>query len=268
MRGCSSALARTGRTLICSRGHSFDVARSGYVNLLQPQDRRSKEPGDSRAAVEARRRLTDAGHDAWMVEPILEAIGGAAAQTSSPDVLDLGCGEGYLLGSVSRARKMNAFGADISVPAIELAAKRYPGITWIVSNADRRLPFADASFDFVMSVTARRNGGELRRLLRAEGRALVVVPGEDDLGELREALLGRMDRKDRAAPAIAELAGDLELVSRRTIRHAARFSASEARDLLAATYRGARTRERERAAGIGELEEVTLSRELLVFRRR
>jgi len=244
------------------------VARSGYVNLLQPQDRRSKEPGDSRTAAQARRRLADAGHDAWLVEPIREALDGAVSVSGTirPAVLDLGCGEGFLLGSLAGARSMDAYGADISVPAIELAAKKYPKITWIVANADRRLPFSDGSFDFVMSVTARRNGGELRRLLRADARALVVVPGEDDLGELREALLGRMDRKDRAAPAIAELAGDLDLVSRRTIRRAARFSAGEARDLLAATYRGARSRERERAKTIGEME-VTLSRELLMFRR-
>jgi 23S rRNA (guanine745-N1)-methyltransferase len=266
VRGCGNPLARGDRALACARGHSFDVARSGYVNLLQPQDRRSKEPGDSRDAVRARRRLTDAGHDAWMEEPSLEALDAAAPGTNRPAVLDLGCGEGFLLGSLARARRMEAFGADISIPAIELAAKKYPEITWLVSNADRRLPFSDGSFDFVMSVTARRNGGELRRLLRAEGRALVVVPGEDDLGELREALLGRMDRKDRAAPAVAELAGDLELVSRRTIRRVARFSALEARDLLSATYRGARSRERERAEWIGEMD-VTLSRELLVFRR-
>ena len=237
------------------------------MNLLQPQDRRSKEPGDSRAAAQARRRLTDAGHDAWMVEPIVETLDAAAPGTNRPSVLDLGCGEGFLLAALAGMRPVDGFGVDISVPAIELAAKKHPELSWIVGNADRRLPFEDASFDFVMSVTARRNGRELRRLLRADGRVLVVVPGEDDLAELREAVLGRADRKDRAAAAIAELAVDLDLASRRTIRRIERFAASETRDLLAATYRGARSRERERASGIGEME-ITLSRELLVFRRR
>ncbi|HEY6147028.1 MAG TPA: methyltransferase domain-containing protein, partial [Thermoanaerobaculia bacterium] len=211
--------------------------------------------------------LADAGHDAWLVEPVRDVLDGAAPQGQTPAVLDLGCGEGFLLGSLAAQRPMDAAGADISVPAIELAAKKYSGVTWIVSNADRRVPFADGSFDFVMSVTARRNGGELRRLLRPRGRALVVVPAQDDLAELREAVLGRLDRKDRAARAIADLAADLEPVSRRAIRRAARFSAGEARDLLAATYRGARVREKERAEKIGDIG-VTLSRELLVFRRR
>ena len=54
VRGCHLALVREGR-LLCPRGHSFDVARSGYINLLQPQDRRSKQPGDTPAAIEGRR---------------------------------------------------------------------------------------------------------------------------------------------------------------------------------------------------------------------
>jgi 23S rRNA (guanine745-N1)-methyltransferase len=57
VRDCHMALGRAERRLLCPRGHSFDVARSGYINLLQPQERRSKQPGDTVAAVAARRRL-------------------------------------------------------------------------------------------------------------------------------------------------------------------------------------------------------------------
>ena len=42
-------------------GHSFDIARSGYISLLQPQDRRSLEAGDSRETAAARRELLDSG---------------------------------------------------------------------------------------------------------------------------------------------------------------------------------------------------------------
>jgi len=70
VRDCGEPLERRGRSLVCPRGHSFDLARSGYANLLQPQDRRSKRPGDAPEAVEARRRLLDAGYG----EPLLRAI--------------------------------------------------------------------------------------------------------------------------------------------------------------------------------------------------
>ena len=47
VRHCRLPLVREERRLVCANRHSFDVARSGYVNLLQPQDKRSKNPGDT-----------------------------------------------------------------------------------------------------------------------------------------------------------------------------------------------------------------------------
>src|SRR5208282_1856570 len=70
VRGCHLALIREERRLLCARGHSFDVARSGYINLLQPQDRRSNQPGDTAAAVAGRRRL----HERGVTEALLQAI--------------------------------------------------------------------------------------------------------------------------------------------------------------------------------------------------
>ena len=74
VRDCRLALAREEKRLGCPQGHSFDVARSGYINLLQPQERRSKQPGDTPTAVEARQRL----HDQGVTRPLLEAIGEVA----------------------------------------------------------------------------------------------------------------------------------------------------------------------------------------------
>jgi len=95
VRGCHLPLTRTeegsGRRLACPRGHSFDVARSGYINLLQPQDRRSKRPGDTPAAVAARRRL----HDLGITAPLLNGIAELAQASPDDIVLDAGCGDGY-----------------------------------------------------------------------------------------------------------------------------------------------------------------------------
>jgi hypothetical protein len=54
-----------------------------------------------------------------------------------------------------------------------------------VANADRFVPYADASFSAVISITARMNASEFRRVLRRDGRLLVAIPSPEDLVELR-----------------------------------------------------------------------------------
>ena len=71
VRSCHLPLARGDRRFVCPRTHSFDVARSGYVNLLQPQDRRSSRPGDSAVVVHARRRLLAQGFEPGRVLTLL-----------------------------------------------------------------------------------------------------------------------------------------------------------------------------------------------------
>jgi 23S rRNA (guanine745-N1)-methyltransferase len=268
VRGCARELQRAGRRLSCARGHSYDLARSGYVNLLQPQDRRSRRPGDSAEAVRARRRLADRGVDEWLIPEILTEVDrvAAAAPRKIPAVLDVGCGEGSVLSSLANRRAIDAHGIDLSVDAIELAAKRHPASTWVVGNADRMLPWIDGSFDLALSITGPRNGRELRRILAPQGRALVVVPGGDDLAELRAAVLGAAMIKDRAAAAVERLRPHLELLSRRTVRRTAELDADALQDLLAATYRGARRSERARASCLSAMT-VTFDREILLFRR-
>src|SRR5512135_2861451 len=97
IQGCRMPLVREEQRLVCPRGHSFDVARSGYINLLQPQERRSKHPGDTVAAVAARRRL----HDRGVNDPLLRAIAEMLAARPSDLVLDAGCGDGFYLGSLA-----------------------------------------------------------------------------------------------------------------------------------------------------------------------
>ena len=181
VRNCRMPLARSQQRLWCERGHSFDVARSGYINLLQPQDRRSHQPGDTVAAVAARRRL----HDGGVTGPLLAAIAEILCPSQSDVVLDAGCGDGFYLGSLARQAGFSGHGVDISVPAIEAAARRYPECEWIVANADRLVPYRDGSFSIVMSITARMNSSEFRRVLREDGRLVIALPSPDDLIELR-----------------------------------------------------------------------------------
>ena len=262
VRGCGEPLARKERAYHCPRGHSFDLARSGYCNLLQPQDRRSKEPGDPNEAVLARRRFLEAGHGDLLLSALRESVLDVPAVL---DVLDIGCGEGFYLGTLAGERPLEAHGLDISTAAVGLAARRYPGACWFVANADRTLPYPGRSFDLVLSLTARRNAPEVHRVLRPAGRLVVAVPGEDDLIEAREAVLGERLLRSRVESVRTDFAAHFDLESHRTLRRRERLTAAEVRDALAATYRGARESERQRLGRI-EAMDVTLSFDFFIFR--
>jgi 23S rRNA (guanine745-N1)-methyltransferase len=266
VRGCGSELRDEGRTLRCARGHAYDRARSGYVNLLQPNDRRSSTPGDSKAAVAARRRFLAAGHEETILAALVDAAARAGARPGAV-VLDVGCGEGTFAARVAAATGAECCGVDVSAAAIDLAARAWPGASWVVANADRMLPLADASVDVVASITSRRNAPEMRRVVARGGALVVAVPAPDDLVELREIIHGRRFERDRVERTVDDLAPHFELAARERVAAVARLDAEAVRDLLAATYRGARASERERLGETASLD-VTLSRDVLSFTPR
>jgi 23S rRNA (guanine745-N1)-methyltransferase len=253
-------LTREARRLICPDGHSFDFARSGYVNLLQPHDRRSRRPGDSPEAVAARRRIL-AGVEGPLVDKVVDLLTISMADA----VLDVGCGEGHYLATIAARFRCAAYGIDISVAAIAAAARLHRGLEWIVANADRFIPFAEASFRVVASITGRMNPGEFRRVVRGNGALLVAVPAPDDLIELRQAVLGEGVLRDRVERTIATFAPFFTLVRRERISHAARLDAAAVADVMTGSYRALRRSERARLDAIGDLD-VTLSRDVLLFR--
>ena len=242
-------LQREDRRLLCPRGHSFDVARSGYINLLQPQERRSKHPGDTTSAVAGRSRL----HGLGVTEPLLEAIEGSIAASPNDVVLDAGCGDGFYLGTLASRAGFDAHGVDISIPAIDAAARRYPACEWVVANADRLLPYADHSFSLILSITARMNSGEFRRLLRDSGRLLVALPAPDDLIELRGT--GR----DRVARTVETFAPSFTLIKQRRATTTASLNATALDDVQHSIYRPMHSQS-------AETMQVTFSLDLLLFK--
>ena len=205
VRGCPERLNREATRWTCARNHSFDPHRAGSLNLLQPQDRRSQTPGDSKETALARRRLAGTGHAALVHQALAHVI--RSKPPAGPvSLLDVGCGEGSFLRSLDGIPSLERYGLDISAPSIEMAARASPEILFVVANADRFMPCADRSFDFVTSIDARANGGEFARVLSARGLVLFAVPGPDDLLELRERIQGGGALKSKEARRIAEQA--------------------------------------------------------------
>jgi 23S rRNA (guanine745-N1)-methyltransferase len=234
---------------VCSQGHSFDIAGSGYLNLLQPQDRRSKQPGDSRAAVQARRKI----HELGVTAPLLEAIAEFLEASASDTVLDVGSGEGFYLGELAGKAKFQGHGIDISVPAVDAAAKRYPEQEWIVANADRFIPYADGSFSKVLSLTARLIRDDFQRVLQPEGLLLIALPAPDDLIELRGTGRDRMER------TVQMFAPNFAMVRHHRATVSASLDAEAVANVLLSIYRPMQSKPPE--AG-----RITFSLDLLLFR--
>jgi SAM-dependent methyltransferase len=64
----------SGQPWRCTNGHSFDVAREGYCNLLVVQHKASRDPGDTAEMVAARRRVLDTGIYAPIADSVFAAV--------------------------------------------------------------------------------------------------------------------------------------------------------------------------------------------------
>lgn len=188
---CHLVLEQQAKVWCCAHGHSFDVAREGYVNLLVVQHKNSRDPGDNPDMVMARREFLQAGYYQPLRDAVLVALkpvlAGLAEANSEPlRLLDIGCGEGYYT-SALRTCVAEVLGLDIAKPAIQLAAKRFHDITWLVGSG-AQLPVADGTVDIVSSLFSPLPIAEMQRVLRAQGYVLVVTPGPTHLWTVREGL--------------------------------------------------------------------------------
>jgi 23S rRNA (guanine745-N1)-methyltransferase len=203
---CAAALSAEPGGLACVAGHRFDRARQGHVTLLPPGHRAPS--GDSAEMVADRAAFLGAGHYDGVTRALADAVGQTAGV-----VLDLGGGTGHHLAGVL-AGLPDAVGIvlDSSPYAARRAARMHPRAVAVVADTWARLPVADGAVDRVLVVFAPRNGPEIARVLRPDGRLVVVTPETDHLHELVGPLgLLRVD-PDKATRLTAALEPHLERV--------------------------------------------------------
>ena len=189
---CGSPLERGERACACPNGHSFDIAREGYVHLLPANRKHAKNPGDDKGMAAARSRFLSGGYYAPLRDALAKAAAGALASLPSPALLDSGCGEGYYTAGLHQALALSGAapricGVDLSKYALRRAAKRLPEGEFAVASV-YRLPLAAKSVDLLVNCFSPLAAEEFRRVLRPGGAFLYVVPGAGHLWELKQVL--------------------------------------------------------------------------------
>jgi 23S rRNA (guanine745-N1)-methyltransferase len=229
--GTDAPVAETDRALRCPRGHSFDIAREGYVNLLRGAAPAATETPEM---VAARDRVLSAGHFDVVVRAVTAAAQAAPTRAAPGFVLDAGAGTGHYLAAVLQARSADhGLALDLARTAVRRAARTHPRAAAAVADVWRGLPLAGGCADVVLNVFAPRNGPEFRRVLRAGGRLVIVTPTPGHLAEL-VPLLGLItvdpDKEQRLEASLGSL---FRLRDRTRVEHRLSLAPAEVADLVA-----------------------------------
>ena len=263
-------LIRDDRQLRCANGHSFDLARQGYVNLLPVQHKRSRHPGDSKAMVAARQRFLDSGVYGPVAALLADILRTSIADIEQPTCLDAGCGEGYYLDYAratlqanNSASDLRCVGLDISKEAIVAAAKRNKQISWVVGT-NRQPPLLPASVDIIVCVFGFHSFQGFNKILPVGGKLVLVEPGPDHLQELRQVTYSELKKTELPRLDDAFAAGFKQLDEQALRFNTPTLSNAVLQDLLLMTPHFFRASQEGREAA-ARLSDVSLTVDM-VFR--
>ncbi len=199
---CSNDLFPENNSLRCEKGHCFDRAKEGYVNLIAGNHKKGSLIGDNRDMAFSRRSFLEKGYFDSLVNELIEIIKGK--DIPCPEILDICCGEGYYSHKIKESISCNMKGFDISKEMIRLAAKRKDTSEYFVANLSR-IPVKDKSVDIAFHLFAPFHEKEFKRIISDKGIIITAVAGEKHLFEMKEILYESPYKNDEAPPETNEL---------------------------------------------------------------
>lgn len=216
---CSSLLQQADNGYFCINKHRFDIAKEGYVNLLLPNQKGSKSPGDDKGMLQARREFLEKGHYDKLVNEVVAIIN----ENLHENILDIGCGEGYYSNKIRTAcEPRSLYGLDISKDAVKMAAKKYLPLQLAVASAVH-LPYQDNAFDLAFCIFSPFDIKETLRVLDDQGILIVVGPNLMHLQELARIIYGDVVKHHMEAVADS----GLKLIQQKSLQYQLALSASD-----------------------------------------
>jgi len=183
---CSSLLEKQEKAFQCENNHCFDCAKEGYVNLLPVQYKKSKQPGDNRTMILARKLFLEKGYYNNLITPSADLINKHLLAENKPSLLDIGCGDGYFTKMIfAEVTKSNCYyGMDISKEAVKIAAKRDSTFHWFVASSSN-IPLPDTSISGILKINSPLNYANAYKKLSPGGIVISVTPGKKHLFGLK-----------------------------------------------------------------------------------
>lgn len=183
---CAGKLEIYEKSFVCDSRHSFDMAKSGYVNLLI-QKNNSTVHGDNKFMLKARREFLEKGYYSPLCNAVCSTVSKYAEDGSI--ILDAGCGEGYYTSAVKAKIDrsdiaVEMYGIDISKDAVDMASKRKCGVQFAVASVFG-LPIMTESCDILLTMFAPFCAEEYSRVLKKGGIMIMAIPGENHLWEMK-----------------------------------------------------------------------------------
>lgn len=263
---CGEKLEISGKSYVCSQRHCFDLAKSGYVNLLLSKHQGKTIHGDNKLMLRGRRDFLEKGYYRPLCDKICETV--VKYAENGAVLLDAGCGEGYYIANTAAALERSdiaaeIYGIDISKDAAELAAKRRSGVSFAAASVFH-IPVTSGSCDILLTMFAPYCGEEYCRVLKKGGIMIMAIPSREHLWELKQAVYDT-PYKNEIKPY--DLEGFEFLGSERVTFNMKINSAEDIRSLFAMTPYSYRTgqRDRERLMALETLE-TTADFEVLTYR--
>jgi 23S rRNA (guanine745-N1)-methyltransferase len=225
----------------------------------------------------ARRRFLEAGHYRRLQQTIA-TVASRHLRARSPDgnqsvVVDVGCGEGGQLAGIGDAIKpvlpaVRLVGLDVSKDAARMTARRDRAWDVAVADVRRGLPLRDGSVQVLLNSFAPRNAAAFSRALTSNGIAIVVIPSDEHLVELRDAVGLLRVEPMKLERLVHQSAGHLALWDILSVDESCTFDVMAIEDILMMTPNAwhLTDAQRRRAAALTPMT-VTVSFRVVVFRQ-
>jgi 23S rRNA (guanine745-N1)-methyltransferase len=232
---CGLPFTDEGTSVRCASGHHFDLARQGYLNLLQSAPPRH---ADTAEMVAARERFLGSGSYRPVADALVQAVRSAlvavrGSASAAPALLEAGAGTGYYIAALLDGLGGRGLALDISTAAARRAARASHRLAAVVADAWGPLPVVDGRLDVLASVFAPRNAAEFARVLKPDGVLAVVTPLPEHLAELRAAL-GLLDvEEDKQERLAATLADAFAPLAEEQVRYPVSWAPPVVVDLVA-----------------------------------